>query len=149
MINNKPTNSYTVGLDNYDCDPDGINEIIEETGSNSYTAFRHIRWNKAADYKYDIRRYFMRSDGTEIPGKGISLTDDGVNRLAEMLTANFGDTKKIIGNICNRPDFVEAVAYATAPNAYFIHELSTAYKYLDDEESNKPLNAKELLSELL
>ena len=148
MINKKPAN-YVVGLDNYDCDPDGINEIVEETSPNSYTAFRHVRWNESADYKYDIRRYFMRSDGTEVPGKGISLTDDGVNKLAEMLTANFGDTRKIIGNICNRPDFLEAVAYATAPCADFIHLLLIAYRYLDGEESNKPLNAKELLSELL
>lgn len=79
----------------YEYDPDGVDEVIEDTSSNSFIAMREIRWNPNNDFKLDIRRYFNKQDGTEMPGKGISLSNP--DKLTECLVkSGFGIMDSII-----------------------------------------------------
>lgn len=145
------SNNHDLDL-SYEYDESAVNEIVDEApGSNNFIALRKIRWQPDGEFKWDIRKYFIKADGSEFPGKGITfMTPDGPGNLAEILCENgFGDTNKIVGGICNREDFVDAVAKATAPNADFVHELNEAYKNLEDDDTNKPVNAKEMLNYLL
>lgn len=99
----------------YEFEKDGINEIIDEaSGTNAYIALRNVRWNPSTKYKLDLRKYFVRSDGTEVPSKGISfITDQGPDNLVKaMVDCGYGDTREIIDSIKNRPDFVDALVYS-------------------------------------
>lgn len=84
------------------------NNVLSETG-NSFLALRKIRWKETSDFKYDVRRYYIK-DGKEIYGKGCSLDNNACNSLAlSLLKEGFGDTKEIINNIKDRDDFEQAL----------------------------------------
>ena len=137
---------------NYEYDENSVNEVVDEVaGSNNFIAFRKIRWQPDGEFRFDIRKYFIKADGSEFPGKGITfMSEKGPHLLAETLAANgFGDTNTMIAMLSAREDFTEAVARSTQYNADFFHELNDEYKALEDEEDNKPLNAKEMLNQLL
>lgn len=92
----------------YSYNPEGINEIVEELSATSFIALREVRWSEDADYKTDIRRYFIKPDGSEMPGKGTAIGDPG--KLAEVLVDHmYGQTKTIIGSMYQRDDFVSAM----------------------------------------
>ena len=137
---------------NYEYDENSVNEVVDEVaGSNNFIAFRKIRWQPEGEFRFDIRKYFIKADGSEFPGKGITfMSEKGPHLLAETLAANgFGNTDTMVSMLSARGDFTEAVARATKHNPNFAKELKMAYKNLEDEEDNKPLNAKEMLNQLL
>ena len=79
----------------YEYKHDGVDEIIEDTSASSFIAMREVRWNDTGDFKLDIRRYFNKQDGTEMPGKGISIGNP--DRLTEALIGSgFGIMENII-----------------------------------------------------
>lgn len=79
----------------YEYDPEGVDEIIEDTSSNSFIAMREVRWNPEHDFKLDIRRYFNKQDGTEMPGKGISINNP--DKLTEaLIKCNFGNIDSLV-----------------------------------------------------
>jgi len=105
--------------------PDGPDEVIDEPESgNSFLALREVKWKEEAPFKLDIRKYFVKPDGTEVFGKGISfMTEDGPSNLIKSLVnIGFGDCREIIKTIQeNRHnDLIDALGYA--------------YQYLSDEE---------------
>lgn len=70
-------------------------EIISE-GGNSFVGLRKISWN-GREEKVDIRKYMVNSDGNEIMGKGISLSEEEANTLTNTLVdKGYGDPKHII-----------------------------------------------------
>lgn len=135
----------------YEYDENSVNEVIETVqGGNSYIALRKVRWSPNGDFKYDLRRYFMKSDGIEMTGKGISLTDEGIENLtATLVDKGFGDTELLVGSLYHREDFMESLARVTEDDTDFIADLDKEYQELNKEARNKPINAKELLGELL
>lgn len=65
-------------------------EIVEKCGviaerSGGYTLeLRYISWN-GKDPKYDIRPWKITDDGEEICGKGITLSGEELESLAELV----------------------------------------------------------------
>lgn len=73
-------------------------ELIGE-GGNVFIAMRKIAWGNR-DEKLDIRKYSINNDGNEVMMKGVSLSDDEANTLAEKLVERgYGDRKKILETI--------------------------------------------------
>lgn len=82
---------------------DGFDFILEE-GANTSINLRRIGWNGRPS-KIDIRKW-VYNDGTERAMKGISLSDDGTNELANILVEQgFGDTKRIGRAVMKRQDY--------------------------------------------
>ena len=90
---------------------DSINEVIDELPGNSFIALRKLRWNENATFRLDIRKWYTNSQGEEIAGKGVSfMTDEGPANLIECLLKNgYGDTRKTLAGLQDRPDFLPAV----------------------------------------
>lgn len=72
---------------------DQINyEVIEKCGvigerSNGYNLeLRFVAWN-GGEGKYDVRPWKTKDDGTEVCGKGITLTDEELVALAEIVVS--------------------------------------------------------------
>lgn len=94
----------------------GINRVVEEKG-NQFIRFAQIAWagkDEEVDpskIKYDLRRYFVDSDGAEKMGKGVTfLSDNGPTEFTHILVEEgFGDTTKILNSIKTREDFPDAV----------------------------------------
>lgn len=94
----------------YEYDPNGIDEVIEDTSASSFIAMREVRWNENSDFKLDIRRYFNKQDGTEMPGKGISINNP--DRLTEtLIKSGFGIMDNLIRIAADnrRTEFVSSV----------------------------------------
>lgn len=112
----------------YEYNTDGIDVILEES-SNSVTAIREIRWNDSSDYRLDIRKYFVSSDGDVRPGKGISFSDTaGPARLTLALVDNgFGDTQELMNAMSVREDFIKGFAktFEDTPDKEFMSILET------------------------
>jgi hypothetical protein len=138
---------------NYEYDKDSINEVVDEApGSDNYIAIRRIRWKPEAEFKLDIRKYFVKPDGSEFPGKGVSfMTEDGPHMLTECLVANgFGNTEKVVDAVSARDDFVTELARSTLGNKdVFLSDLNNAYSEVVNDEKNKVVDAKEMLGQLL
>lgn len=85
---------------------EGINEIIDESKGNSFIALREVRWNPNSDYKLDLRRWYINKDGEEVPGKGISFTNDsGPESLCKVLMNNgFAKPDDVIFHIIDNSD---------------------------------------------
>lgn len=82
----------------YEINEDFGTEIISE-GGNSFVAVRKISWN-GREEKVDIRKYMVNSEGNEIMGKGVSLSDDEANTLTNTLVdKGYGDPVKIINSL--------------------------------------------------
>ena len=82
---------------------DGFDFVLEE-GANTSINLRRIGWNGRPS-KIDIRKW-VYNDGTERAMKGISLSDDGANELANILVEQgFGDTKRIGRAVMKRQDY--------------------------------------------
>lgn len=138
----------------YEMNPDGPDEIIEETtGSNSYLALREVRWKESAPFKLDLRKYFMKPDGTEIPGKGISfMTPDGPSTLINtLLDLGNGNTKEVISHIDRRPDFLSALAYsfASLEEKEIKDAMSTILDESEKYKNQKVQSATDLLGSIL
>lgn len=99
------TIKYTV-LDDFD-------HIVDEK-ANTFIAVRKLVWGEVdADnvdknkIRFDIRKWYTRSDGTESVGKGVSfITEQGPHNLAKMLVENnYGDTKDLLVGLKDRDNF--------------------------------------------
>ena len=99
----------------YSYNADGVNEVIDELSATSFLALREVKWSdEDSDYKLDLRRYFIKQDGTEMPGKGTAIGNP--DTLAEALINNlYGSTKNIISSIAARNDYISSMGqyYAT------------------------------------
>jgi hypothetical protein len=88
---------------------EGYDRIIEEKG-NTCLALKKIAWN-GAQPRLDLRKWFIDSEGNDVMGKGVSLSDEAANTLTETLVEDgYGDTNKIMECLRTREDFTRAVA---------------------------------------
>ena len=95
---------------------DDVDEIFDEKG-NMFLALRKIQWAKVGvdpdpdKGKLELRKWNIKPDGSEIPGKGFSfLTENGPNELIDVLIEQgYGNTETILGKLKERDDFAEAV----------------------------------------
>ena len=100
---------------------DGFDNILEEKG-NTYISCRRLCWcsqEEAQDKpgKIDIRKYYVNNEGTEVVGKGVSLSDEGASELAKVLVSNnYGETKDIINGIKNINDFMTSLVHCLNTN---------------------------------
>lgn len=66
-------------------------EVIEKCGviserNGGYTLeLRYVSWN-GGEPKYDIRTWKTKDDGTEVCGKGITLSGEELEALGEIIT---------------------------------------------------------------
>ena len=82
---------------------DNFDFILEE-GQNTSINLRRISWNGRPS-KIDIRKW-VYNDGAERAMKGVSLSDEGADELANVLIEQgFGSTKRIIKAIKAREDY--------------------------------------------
>ena len=88
-----------------------IDEVIDEVPGSSFIALRKLRWSPTSSFKLDIRRWYTSNTGEEIAGKGISfMTEQGPDNLIQaLLKHGYGDTRKTLDGIRERPDFLENV----------------------------------------
>lgn len=85
-----------------------LNEVLEEK-NNSFKALRKVSFNGKAE-TLDIRTWYINSNGEEIMGKGIPLSDEGANNLTVfMVRENYGDTKEILTELKHREDFIPSL----------------------------------------
>jgi hypothetical protein len=107
-------------------------DFVLEEGDNTSINLRKISWNGRPE-KLDIRKY-VYEDGKEKMMKGISLSDEAANELANRLVENnYGDTNKLIDSIKMRSDFTEALI--SMPND----------EIFDPDEDEEYYDPKELL----
>lgn len=125
----------------YDQSLEAINEVVDEGSGNSFIGARKIRWNPDADFKFDVRRYYLKDDPNtgrpmEVPAKGVSLTDSGTRTLAEtMVMYGYGDTIKLLESLSKRPTFVDSLATVTYHEKdSFISSLEEAYERIEKEK---------------
>lgn len=65
-------------------------EVLEKCGvvserSGGYTLeFRYVKWNDS-ESRYDLRTWKTKDDGTEVCGKGITLSGEEVENLYEII----------------------------------------------------------------
>lgn len=105
--------AFDGGNIHYEYDPNGVNEIIDELSPTSYLSLRSVRWSEDGDFKLDLRRYFVKQDESEMPGKGCSIHNP--NRLANVLFSNgFGDTETIARELFCRDDWNKGVGTVLA-----------------------------------
>ena len=120
----------------YSYNADGVNEVIDELSATSFLALREVKWSdEDSDYKLDLRRYFIKQDGTEMPGKGTAIGNP--DTLAEALINNlYGSTKNIISSIATRDDYISSMGqyYAT-----YEDEAYEAFKEELDVERDKAI----------
>jgi len=137
----------------YEIKENGIDEIVDEyPGTNSYIALREIRWNENDDFKLDIRKYFVKSDGTESIGKGLSFaTPAGPGMLASKLIEHgYGDTSSLTQILLGRDysgvmdGIIEHCDYDLQFEE-FVKDLQVAYDVSKEEKKS----AKDMLDEIL
>lgn len=123
---------------NLELDPD-IDEIFDEGVGSSFLAMRKLRWNPDSDFKLDLRKWFTKSTGEEVAGKGFSfITDNGPNELVDVLLKhNYGDTKAVLDEIRHRDDFIPIlktvmIAYAIDPLIYDEQHIDHSDKPIED-----------------
>lgn len=127
----------------YSYNPEGINEVVDELSATSFLALREVRWNDEDDYKPDIRRYFIKPDGTEMPGKGTAIGNpDG---LTEILVKHlYGATEAMLRDMTKRDDYMSSMGriYADYEDAGY-----EAFKEELDAERSKAILDKGMTSD--
>lgn len=89
---------------------EGFDHVFDEKG-NTFLALRKVQWGGKGDFKLDLRKWYINSNGEETVGKGISfLTEEGPHELAKVLVDNgFGHTGEILQGIYHRDDFEQCL----------------------------------------
>ena len=133
----------------YEYNPDGVNEVIDEISATSYLALREVKWSEDDNYKLDLRRYFIKQDETEMPGKGTSIGNP--NRLTEALIDHkFGNTQKVLEYLSTRDDYMSSMGAMCAN--YSNEEYDTFKTNLDTERANaienRGLDSEEFMENL-
>ena len=98
----------------YSYNPEGVNEVIDELSATSFVALREVKWSEEEEeYKTDIRRYFIKQDGTEMPGKGTAIANPG--KLAEVLVDHlYGTTTTMLKSMTQRDDYMSSMGLVYA-----------------------------------
>lgn len=79
-------------------------DFIIEEGQNTSINLRRISWNGRPS-KIDIRKWVYQ-DGNERAMKGVSLSDEGADELANVLVEQgYGNTSRLIKTIKQREDY--------------------------------------------
>ena len=88
----------------------GFDHVFDEKG-NTFLALRKIQWGGKGDFKLDLRKWYINSNGEETVGNGVSfLTEEGPHELAKVLVDNgFGHTGEILQGIYHRDDFEQCL----------------------------------------
>lgn len=108
---------------------DNFDFILEE-GQNTSINLRRISWNGRPS-KIDIRKW-VYNDGTERAMKGVSLSDEGADELANVLIEQgFGNTKRIIKAIKAREDYDGSISGSVTEE---IAEDDGSEEYYDPSE---------------
>lgn len=110
----------------YSFNPEGVDAVIDEISPTSFLALREVRWMDGDTYKLDLRRYFVKQDGVEMPGKGTAIGNPG--KLTEVLIDQlYGQTDTIISSLTQRDDYMSSMG-----RVYAGYE-DTAYESFKDE----------------
>ena len=129
----------------YDINEEFGTEIISE-GGNSFLAMRKISWN-GGNEKLDIRKYLINSEGNEIMGKGVSITDEDANTLVNLLIdKGYGNPKTIIESLSNNDVAVGAmVNVINNKDENYINKCVDAFRRIEsDQNDDEGFNADEL-----
>ena len=128
----------------YSYKEDGINEVIDELSATSFLALREVKWSaEESDYKLDLRRYFIKQDETEMPGKGTAIGNP--DKLAEVLVDHlYGGTKNIISSIATRDDYMSSMGQYYAG---FDDDCYGEFKDTLDSERNKAITERGMNSD--
>lgn len=128
----------------YSYNADGVNEVIDELSATSFLALREVKWSdEDSDYKLDLRRYFIKQDGTEMPGKGTAIGNP--DTLAEVLINNlYGSTKNIISSIAARNDYMTSMGQYYAG---FDDDCYEEFKDTLDSERSKAITDRGMSSD--
>ena len=104
----------------YSFNPEGVDAVIDEISPTSFLALREVRWMDGDTYKLDLRRYFVKQDGVEMPGKGTAIGNP--DRLTEVLIDRlYGQTDTIISSLTQRDDYMFSMGrvYASYEDAAY------------------------------
>lgn len=99
------TKDFTFRLD------DSCDYVIDEKPGNAFIALRKVAWGDAAEAKLELRKWFVKSDGDETPGKGVTfMTEEGPHELVRTLAdIGYGHTTDILRILRDRDDYKEAL----------------------------------------
>lgn len=122
----------------YQFNPDGPNIVTDELSSTSFMCLREVRWTEDGEYHPDFRRYFIKPDGSEMPGKGTAIPNPD-SLLSALLTANYGNTEQCVSNLWERDDFIPAIASKVAS---YDEEQYEEFKSNLDEERIKAIEKR-------
>lgn len=117
-----------------------VNEVFDELPGQSFLAFRRLRWTESSPFRYDIRKWFTTSDGEEKAGKGVSfMTEEGPdNLISALMRHGFGDTRKTLEAIKDRPDFLPNVKEIIQREGYDLDSVTIASEDNDLQEFYDP-----------
>lgn len=117
-----------------------VNEVFDELPGQSFLAFRRLRWTESGQFRYDIRKWFTTSDGEEKAGKGVSfMTEEGPdNLISALMKHGFGDTRKTLEAIKDRPDFLPNVKEIIQREGYDLDSVTIASEDNDLQEFYDP-----------
>ena len=116
----------------YSFNPEGVDAVIDEISPTSFLALREVRWMDGDTYKLDLRRYFVKQDGVEMPGKGTAI--GAPDTLAEVLVDHlYGSTKSLISSMAQRDDYMSSMGQYYA--GYSDEEYTDFKEDLDSERS--------------
>ena len=143
-------NSDNLNLE-YEYDHDDIDEVIDESlGSNSFIGLRKVRWKSDADFKLDLRTYYVKTDGTEVAGKGVSFkTPQGPKTLVNALVNNgYADTVSLTKILIERDRLgvVQGIC-ESMKSAEMLDEFSA--ELLNEYYKPEPETTKQMLDKLL
>jgi len=121
----------------YEINKDGINEIIDEQ-NNSILMLRQVAWNGRAEH-LELRKWAVGEE-SEVPMKGVTFTTEQAphNLVNVMTKLGFGDTKTVLNNMKDRPDF-DAALVETIGMQKVVQAKNTEYEvnqedYFDPKE---------------
>lgn len=125
----------------YKIKENGINEIIDEK-NNTVMMIREVAWGKnieKEEYHLEIRKWYVNTE-SEMPGKGFTFTTEKSphNLVNTMVKLGFGETKKIIDGIKDRPDFEDSLAKSISKNK--INEAKNKKVEIDSDDYFVPKN---------
>jgi len=113
-------------------DPDGPNALISER-NNTVMMFRKVAWNNRQP-RLELRNWVVEENG-ERPMRGISFAnEETVHNLVNVMTGiGYGDTKVVLGNLKERPDFEPALVDAIGMQKVIEAKNTEVEKVADDE----------------
>lgn len=115
---------------------DEYDKVFDEKG-NTFLALRKVKWGGKEAVKFDMRKWYNNSDGSEKCGKGFSfLTDEGPHELAKILVEEgFGHTEDILNGIRYREDFVDSlVSVLSGDDVEGLKKAGISEEYFDPKD---------------